>query len=62
MATLKGQNMHPMGSIFCPLIIAHLVSTTVETYSIVQKLIFDDTDANIPSVCVCGSIYCLLSN
>ena len=42
--------MLPMGSIFFPLIVAPLCY--VETYSNIQKLIFDDMDTNIIRRCV----------
>ena len=41
--------MLPMGSIFFPLIVAPFKCgfCYVETYSTIQKLIFEDTDTNI---------------
>ena len=49
-ATFKVKNMPPpMGSIFFPLIVAPFKTgfRYVETYSTIQKLIFDDKDTNI---------------
>ena len=46
--------MLPMGSIFFPLIVAPFKSwiLNIETYSTIQKLIFDDIDTNILRMCV----------
>ena len=51
--------MLPIGGIFFPLIVAPFKTSFIklETYSIVQKLIFEDTDTNILRMC-----YCLLCN
>ena len=46
--------MLPMGSIFFPLIVAPFRRgfLYVETYSIVQIYVFDDTNTNILRMCV----------
>ena len=54
-ATLIGKNMLLMGSIFFPSIVTPLRCTVflyVETYSTVQKLVFDNKDSNILRMCV----------
>ena len=50
----KGKNILPMRSIFFPLVVAFLKGgfLYIDTYSTIQKLIFDDPDSNILRMCV----------